>query len=394
MSKVTPAALIRRIGFSLVALGLVLSGCSDDDNGGGNGDCPGGFVLSDTGRTCVYSSLTEVTRTQCGDVWEDCDVAGTPEPNLACLNEPDNPPANPPSVTLMGFADIFSSGPETVNGVVVQVFRQSDLNDVENIDEAAPVSQTTLEITQPMVTNQEVRACFEETDDIANHQIECPMPTDDCLIPCQDSLSGNEFCYQGSCYGRLRYEVRYEIPNVPTHEFLVIRSLGPDGVDDNTWGIMIQYNVYLRTTDPEYNETLSTYEMDVNLISRQDWVKIPTVMGLPSGVTSGNGAIAGEVHDCEGIRLTGAQVAMLPLVDHFSYFNGNPVDTVPSPTRLPQGTNRLSLYSAMNVPPGPIEIEAWGLINGTPTILGYHQARVFPDSATIISINDGKPPVQ
>ena len=47
-------------------------------------------------------------------------------PNLTCLGQGDTPPADPPTVTLQGFLDVFSSGPEPT-GVRVQVFDLADL---------------------------------------------------------------------------------------------------------------------------------------------------------------------------------------------------------------------------------------------------------------------------
>ncbi len=78
---------------------------------------------------------------------------------------------------------------------------------------------------------------------------------------------------------------------------------------------------------------------------------------------------------------------------YFAYFNGNPIDTVPLTAQLAAGTNSLSVYAEFELPAGQMDVEAWGLINGTPTLLGAHQTFVFQDSVTVLSINDGKPTV-
>ncbi|MDY0001138.1 MAG: hypothetical protein RBU30_07590 [Polyangia bacterium] len=398
-----------RTRFGLVmfgaALGLALAGgCSDDDSSQNNNDngnqnnnqglqCLNGFVSSETGRTCVYETLSETIRTPCGDVWEDCDATGMSAPALSCIGQADNPPPNPPTVTIQGFLDVFSAGPEPV-GIVVKVFDAATLTGVTRLDDSvSPIAEVT--VTQSDIEDDVsagvARACFSKKDDVGIYQIECPIPTSDCMGACTDSLQGTEFCYQAQCFERLRYEGRYSLSGIPTHRPLVILTLGQDGYTDTTWGVMAQVNVYLRTTDPEYDEVNGTYELDAQVLSRQDWYKIPQTMGLSGGISPGYGALAGEVHDCDGIRLKGAQVGLYPQSNYFAYFNGNPLDTVPLTARLPLGTNNLGLYSEFELPAGEIEVEAWGLVGGTRTLLGQHSSFIFQDAVTVLSINDGKP---
>jgi len=388
----------------LAIVGLPLAGCGDDDSGNNNVNnnnqalqCLPNFVTSDSENTCVYQDLSEVTRTACGDIWEDCDASAVAAPpNLDCLGQADTPPANPPTVTLQGYLDVFSSGPEPT-GVRVQVFDLADLEGVTRIDDSvSPLGEVT--ITEQDLSDDiaagVARACFSEKNDVGLYQVECPVPTADCNGLCNDSLTGTDFCYQGQCFDRLRYEGRYAIPGIPTHRPLLIFTTGANGYDDTTWGIMAQVNVYLRTTDPDYDAQNGTYELDVNILSRQDWIKIPQTMGLSGGISAGFGAIAGEVHDCDGIRLTGAQVGLYPQSNYFAYFNGNPLDSVPVTLRLAQGTNSLGLYAEFELPSGPIDVEAWGLVDGTPTLLGQHHSVIFQDAVTVLSINDGKPVVE
>lgn len=402
--------MLRSLRWVLVSslLGVfVITGCSDDDNPGDNNnnenvntglDCLAQFGESDSAETCVYNTLSETTLTACGGqhgVWEDCDDTGSAAPDLSCLGVPDTPPASPPTVTITGYLDVFSGGDEPLD-IKVQVFDPADLVGVTRIDSSiTPLGEVTITVAdlEADLAASVARACFAESDNIAEFSIECPVPTADCGGTCLDELSGSDFCYNGSCYDRLRYEGRYEIPNIPTHMPLVIRTAGIDEYDDLEWGVMAQVNVYLRTTDTEYNETEGTYEIDAQVISRGDWLKIPQTMGLSGGMSSGFGAIAGEVHDCNGLRLTGAQVGLFPQSAYFAYFNGNPIDTVPLTARLSEGTNSLSVYAEFELPAGDMAVEAWGLINGTPTLLGSHQTSIFQDSVTVLSINDGKPTV-
>lgn len=395
--------LLRWVLLGTLLGALVLPGCSADDSGNDNNtnqglSCLSHFTTSESGLTCVYDTLSETTRTPCGGqdgIWEDCDDTGTTAPDLSCLGVPDNPPANPPMVTLTGFLEVFSAGEEPTD-IRVQVYDPADLVGVIRIDSSVPtIAEVTIVVAdlEADIAAGVARACFAESDNIAEFSIECPVPTSDCGGSCLDELSGTDFCYNGSCYDRRRYEGRYEIPNIPTHQPLVIRTLGSDGYDDVTWGVMAQVNIYLRTTDAEYNETEGTYELNANVISRQDWLKIPQTMGLSGGMSSGFGAIAGEVHDCSGVRLLGAQVGLYPQSPYFAYFNGNPIDTVPLTAQRALGTNSLSVYAEFELPSGEMVVEAWGLINGTPTLLGSHLTFVFQDSVTVLSINDGKPTV-
>ncbi len=397
---------LRWVSVCALLASFAASGCSDDDQVGNDNNnnenqglsCGAQFGESESGETCVYNTLSETTRTECGGqngIWEDCDDAGNTTPDLSCLGQADTPPANPPTVTLTGFLDVFSGGPEPID-VKVQVFDPDDLVGVTRIDSSVvPIAEVTIteaDLEADLAAGV-ARACFAESDNVAEFSIECPVPTTDCGGSCLDDLSGTDFCYNGSCYDRLRYEGRYEIPGIPTHQPLVIRTFGLGEYDDVTWGVMAQVNVYLRTTDDEYNETESTYELDAQMISQADWVKIPQTMGLSGGMSAGFGALAGEVHDCSGNRLTGAQVGLFPQSPYFAYFNGNPIDTVPLTARLSHGTNALSVYAEFELPAGEMAVEAWGLINGTPTLLGSHQTWIFQDSVTVLSINDGKPTV-
>ena len=89
--NVLPAAILA------CALAFATAQCSDDDGGNG-GPCVGGFELSPSGLTCIDTRYADTVRTQCGDIWEDCDDTATYTPNLACVGQPDTPPPNPGAV--------------------------------------------------------------------------------------------------------------------------------------------------------------------------------------------------------------------------------------------------------------------------------------------------------
>src|SRR5688572_14185156 len=116
-----------------IAILVALAGC-----GGGNdtprpdaGACEAPLSLAWPSeadpQVCSRPPSQEAARTQCGDVKEDCDSTGVLRPNLGCLTAtPPVLPPDPATVTLEGFADVFSNGP-SADGVRVEVFRASDV---------------------------------------------------------------------------------------------------------------------------------------------------------------------------------------------------------------------------------------------------------------------------
>ncbi|MEK7848659.1 MAG: hypothetical protein AAB270_07020, partial [Chloroflexota bacterium] len=170
---------------------------------------------------------------------------------------------------------------------------------------------------------------------------------------------GAEFCYVaagqtiGRCVERSRYEPRYKIVDVPTRKRLLIVTTGPGGKDDALWNMLVQENEYLSTNAPECSGTIITncfhdrdgaapsFELNVNALSRGDYSSISVAAGLGAGIPEGHGGIAGEVRDCQDVRLEGAQVGTSPAPAILTYFNGNQWDTLPILGRGPQGTDRL-----------------------------------------------------
>src|SRR5262249_3110307 len=125
--------------------------------------------------------------------------------------------------------------------------------------------------------------------------------------------------------------------------------------------------------------------------SQSDYSNIPTVAGLSNGITAGLGAVAGEIHDCDNVRIGNAQVAVKPAGDRSTYFNGNPFKTLPDAGRSQAGTDRLGLYASLNVKTGRAQVEAVGLVGGKLTSLGSYQAVVYPGSVAVVNLNGGKP---
>jgi hypothetical protein len=363
------------------------------------------WPTADEPQFCAFpwdESKPALALTECGEVFESCSTDG-PTPDFSCVDDPGgNPPAEPSTVTLTGFVDVFSSGPNA-DGARIQVFRQSQLAGATDIDAVTPLASA--DVVLDTTTLVVARACPKEKDFM---QGQCVVPTADCGGGCNKTLDAVSFCWETSCEDLQRWEVRYAIANIPTNEFLIIRTVGLDDggapqVLNNTWSPLVQYNVFLRTddracTNAEDNECLDAtgtpalYQANVNLLSSQDYLTIPTSAGLSAGITPGHGAIAGEVHDCNRLRVRHAQIGFSIAPRVLVYFNGNPVKTLPRLQQIQEGTDPLSLYSGLDIPAEPVAVVAIGVADGALREIGRFSARVWPDSVTIIGLGGGRPP--
>ncbi|HEY3355984.1 MAG TPA: hypothetical protein VGQ83_22215 [Polyangia bacterium] len=357
---------------------------------------------------CSTPASREVVRTQCGDVTERCTTGGVTAPALSCVTTPPGAePGTPATVTLTGFAMVFSSGGDSKN-ITVKVYSAAAITTPEALDSATPIgTYTTALPATGTPADGDVRACPTE-DENKVRLLGCVSPSSaGCVPKCGDAVNGAEFCYvapgqtAGTCIERSRYEPRYTIPNVPTRTPLLIVTTGPGGKTDLVWSMMVQQNEYVSTNAPECGAGVVTncfhdkagaspsYELNVNALSRGDYSSIAVTAGLSQGIPPGHGGIAGEVRDCDDIRLQYAQVGVSPAPTQLKYFNGDQWNTLP--VAASEGTCRLGLYTALDLPPGKAQIEAYGLVGGQVVSLGWYSAMVFPDAVTIASINTGKP---
>jgi hypothetical protein len=327
-----------------------------------------------------------------------------PAPNLSCLGAgASTPPATPATVTLTGFVHVFSSGPDA-KGLTLQVFEQSAL--MGGADPATLSPMATADVELDPATQ---RACD------ADPSKGCSIPsTTGCMLPvCNDGLMGRsddkKYCHDlgggsGECDDRLRWEARYSLDNIPTNTQLVLRTTGPNGKPDATWATMASFNIVLATNDHACKDASDVYcldmtgatpkyQLNVNALSQSDYVNIPTSSGLAGGISNGEGAVAGEVHDCDNVRVGNVQVGVSPEGDRFTYFNGNPIKTLPDSGRVAAGTDRLGLFAALNVKPGPVNIVTGGLTTagGMMTSFGTFTAVVYPNTVTVANVNGGRP---
>ena len=408
---------------------LLALGCSDDststkDQGpspdGANGDagvtCPKSFPISHEGVCIPKKPDTAGKRTQCGEIVEECDKTGKKEPNLKCISEAaPKAPTGPATVNLAGFVDVFSNGPDSDN-VVVEVYDGEALMKAIVADKKAGKLKTKYFPTsvKPLATDTVYLKWTDKKkipeDATRGKARACPLDNKlklPCIVPelecgptkVECDLEGDEYCHNGQCIERLRWESRYRVANLPTNKYLVIRTVGTHGFKPGTWGIMAQFNVYLRADAPkckvgEFNDCLNSkgdYELEVNALYSGDYSTIPITAGLSGGVPEGHGAIAGEVHDCDDVKLSGFQVGTSPIPSVMAYFNGNSVKTLPDLLQLKHGTNIDGIFAALDIEPGEVTISAVGQVGGKLVSAGTIKAAVLPDTVTVITF-DGKKP--
>ena len=402
-----------------VWLGLMV-GCAACGGGGGTGGTGGaGGSGGQSGCMAQFPSSyldvcepaapqTELARTPCNNphgILEACATDNSTTPALGCLPNHADGTATPGPVTLAGFVKVFSAGPSS-DKIVVQVFRASDLTGPGSLSTVSPLGSFTTDVQRDVQAGT-VRACPQA--DMGTNPPPCVVPQP---AACTPACGVSQYCDATTspgaptCVQRKRYEARYTFANVPSNTELVIRTSGMGGEADQTWAPLIQYRVIAATSDslcagdPAAADVCwkdaqkTTFEASVPVLSRSDYQSIPTTVGLSAGLTAGWGAVAGEVRDCQNVRLEHAAVGYgkvpdRPLPERYAYFNSNPFMTLPVNGKTE--TDALGLFSGMNLPPGAVRVRAQGRSGGQPKDLGGADAIIFPNSVTIVGINAGRP---
>ncbi|HEY4121210.1 MAG TPA: hypothetical protein VGM56_25270 [Byssovorax sp.] len=171
-----------------------------------------------------------------------------------------------------------------------------------------------------------------------------------------------------------RYECPYEYDGLPSETELVVLTKGTE------WQPLYDYNIYISNTDV----TNGVWAHDVRALATTDYSLIPTA-AYGHTITTGNGAIAGEVHDCGDVRVSGATVNVDLPNAALVYFTG--AEDAPEPIATATSTNELGLYAAFDMAPGTITVAALGEVDNATTTLGYFRARIFPDSVTAVTLH-------
>jgi hypothetical protein len=313
-----------------------------------------------TACACVRRPAADaINRVGCSELMSEIGRPRTPEddfcdpsaasapPNLGCMMPGMyRAPGTPEMVTIFGVVDVFGNGADADN-ITVTIYN-------EGADGAlgSMIGETVAMTASP---------CSEVEDEI-----------DDDMVVGTRNLGF------------------YAIPNVPTETPLIIKTTG----NLEFWRDLYTYNIVF-TNDEIVRDapmgacadtpTGARVEFRGRVLSRTDYGSIPRTSGLPAGITAGNGAVAGEVHDCDDVRLEFAQVATSRRPQAFVYFNDNPSNPLPQPARSMAGTSLLGLYSALDVSPGPIDIAAIGRLGDENVSLGWYRAQVFANSVTVVT---------
>jgi hypothetical protein len=357
---------MRYVLLPALAAGLflfVLPACSSSNGGSGGGTttsgsggtsatCPGDLAEAPDSQFCadsaspidcalvngayhnqvcgvpVIAPTTALTRS--ANVME---YAGSGPPQLGCFAPAGYPSTGgtPQMVTMSGVARIFSSGCES-NDLSIEVYTVKRTGGSDDADLGTLIGTAV-------------------------------MTPDDCTT--SSVVSMTTMC-------GTRYECNYTYPNVPTETEIAIRTMGAN------WAPLIEYNDYI----PNAQVTSGTWSHDVRALANDDYSAIPQA-AIGSGIMTGFGAIAGEVHDCGNVRLSGATVGTNVANESLTYFDND--EASPLPDTSATSTSILGLYASFDIAPGPASVAALGLVDGKVTTVGYFPAYVYANSVTAVT---------
>lgn len=192
------------------------------------------------------------------------------------------------------------------------------------------------------------------------------------------TMTGTSIAHMG-CNNDTRFECPYEYDGVPEETDLVIKTFGA------TWAPLYDYNIYV----PDAEVTGGVWKHDVRALDASDYTLIPQVSPLGHPIAKGNGAIAGEVHDCGDVRLSHAVVDVSSERGVLTYFTSDEEKPLPDPNA--SSTSILGLYAALDVAPGAVAVGGVGRLNGKLEAVGYYRAWIFPDSVTAVTFRGVRP---
>lgn len=273
----------------------------------------------------------------------------TDDPNvqLGCLDDPE-PAGTPKTITLRGHVRLFSAGNDSA-GVKIEIFREGDNG----------------------ALGEKIGTEFVTT------------AGDESLAKKEDWL---EKCPETGCIYR-----PYTYAGVPTETRLVIKTSDAAGGDQ--WAALYDYDVWFSnsqvTTDAQLGEVI---DYEPSAVAATD---INTVASAAGGFTVKNdkGLLAGEVHDCADIRLSGATVDIDAAHEgEMFYFGENESNPLPDKSRGARGTSRLGLFGTLNVTTGvPIRVSAIGKVGDQTVLLGSSVVQTFPRSVTSLRFRGRRP---
>jgi len=351
---------------ALVAISAPVA-CSSNANGGGTGG-------SSSGGTCGATTVEDTNLQQCASC-SPASACAAAAPLDACCNwvaEPKDPlllgtglhrysapagstlstsclssaPAKGTSqmVTLTGYVWLFSSGQDSV-GVQVDVFTENNPNTDGTIS-AMPIGTYTTSASDPA------------------------DPTD---------TTWNSKCNNGCSYRQ------YTIKNVPTETPLVIRTSDAGAMQ---WATLYDYAVYL----PSSGVQNGSVSYDATAVAGPDLTTVAGTVGQT--IQSNMGLLAGEVHDCNDVRVGGATIGTNAANNSKIYYFTND-ESDPLPSLEQNDTSVLGLYGLINVPTGtPVRVSAVGADPANPgqfLMLGTYTVQLYPGAVTALVLRGRRP---
>ncbi len=312
------------------------------------------------GYTCPPPA-SDPTKTSCLARTNDTiEYAGSGATDLSCFDEAHWPKLNASkTVTMKGVAKIFANGCEST-GVTIEVWtvKRGGADDGKLGTLVGSPVTTAIDNTDPTTY-------LEETADA-------------CADP--------------------RKVFKFEYPGVPTDVELLIKTY--DKSTPPSWATMYDYNQFVSTGDPEYDEAGGVWNHNVRAVASSDYQLIPNVAGN-GPIKAGNAVIAGEIHDCGNVRVSNATVDVNIARNTLAYFTENESKPLPDNARSGIGsTSKLGLYAALDVPAKteaegglPFTMAAAGLYpdpanpaKSQLVSLGFFQARTFSNCVTAVTL--------
>ena len=270
-----------------------------------------------------------------------------PALDLGCLDTP-KAQGIPKTVTMTGYIKLFSSGNDSV-GVKIEVFQEGPQGALGALVGSAVVTTA----MDPVLT---------------------PLPTWSTKCP-KEGCKLRKFSYAG----------------IPTETPLIIRT---SDAGSSLWSPIYDYNIYFANDKVGQGAGPNEVYYEPSAVASTD---LNTIASAAGGLTikPDKGIIAGEVHDCGDVRLSGTMVNTdyRPEGDMF-YFGDNESDPLPDKSRAEAGlgTSTLGLFGALNYQTGvPVRISAVGKVQDANVLLGTYVVQVFPGAVTALSLRGRRP---
>ncbi len=391
-----------RLFVAVACAGLVLGACGGDDergigaqDTGATGDTTVADVSQDTtsadtsGPQLGPNACTEAVG--CGGV-EVCrsnvcvadpptgsestltdphdNLATSDLPDLSCLEQTMDPPAQTMTATLYGAVVRFGSGRKTFD-MVVEVLA------ADGFDPSACEAEATVEART---------ACYRGYGTVIGTTTSVAAPTPTLPASCE----GHEECplgYQCTEKSSVVHECTeqfglYEIADVPLDTPLVIRSYATK--NEHLWHDTYVFNVIL-FSDQVSADGRAQY--DATMVSEGQWILTTNTVQLPE-ISEDNGAVGGRVRDCRGVARDSWPISEVSIdledpARRVVFFNDLEDDTVPLDQR--ESTNLLGRFAALDIPAGWNRIAGSARIAGQVVSIGSAPVYIFPDGLTIVS---------